>query len=172
LLAALRLPFFFQLCGARQFTQCHRDGFLLPAPEDADLYRGTRRCNRSGEIARILHLMIIHGSDNIADLDSFLGCRAVGLELSDKSALAFFRSSSSAIAGVTNWIFTPIHSRVTSPLLLSCSTTNLTVSTKISKATPTKPPDGEEIALLTPMTSPSTLKVCPPELPLLTGASI
>ena len=37
---------------------------------------------------------------------------------------------------------------------------------------PTEPPDGEKIAVLTPTTSPSRLKVGPPELPLFTGASI
>ena len=37
---------------------------------------------------------------------------------------------------------------------------------------PTEPPDGEKIAVLTPITLPSTSKVGPPELPLLTGASI
>jgi hypothetical protein len=37
---------------------------------------------------------------------------------------------------------------------------------------PTDPPDGEKIAVLTPMTSPSMLKLGPPELPTFTGASI
>jgi hypothetical protein len=37
---------------------------------------------------------------------------------------------------------------------------------------PTDPPDGEKIAVLTPITLPSVLKVGPPELPLFTGASI
>ena len=37
---------------------------------------------------------------------------------------------------------------------------------------PTEPPDGEKIAVLTPMTFPSMSKVGPPELPLLTCASI
>jgi hypothetical protein len=37
---------------------------------------------------------------------------------------------------------------------------------------PTEPPDGEKIAVLTPITLPSTSKAGPPELPLLMGASI
>ena len=37
---------------------------------------------------------------------------------------------------------------------------------------PTEPPDGEKIAVLTPITLPSTSKVGPPELPRLIGASI
>jgi hypothetical protein len=37
---------------------------------------------------------------------------------------------------------------------------------------PTEAPDGEKIAVLTPMTLPSMSKLGPPELPLFTGASI
>ena len=36
----------------------------------------------------------------------------------------------------------------------------------------TEPPDGEKIAVFTPMTLPSVSNVGPPELPLFTGASI
>jgi hypothetical protein len=61
---------------------------------------------------------------------------------------------------------------VTEPLSLSCATTVFTVSDGIANAMPIEPPDGEKIAVLTPMTLPSTSKVGPPELPLLTGASI
>ena len=42
----------------------------------------------------------------------------------------------------------------------------------MAKAMPTLPPDGEKIAVLTPMTSPSRLKAGPPELPRFTAASI
>ena len=42
----------------------------------------------------------------------------------------------------------------------------------MAKAMPTLPPDGEKIAVLTPMTSPLRLKVGPPELPRFTAASI
>jgi len=35
----------------------------------------------------------------------------------------------------------------------------------MAKPMPTLPPDGEKIAVLTPTTSPSVLKVGPPELP-------
>ena len=45
-------------------------------------------------------------------------------------------------------------------------------SLAIAKPIPTLPPEGEKIAVLTPTTSPSALKVGPPELPWLTGASI
>ena len=76
------------------------------------------------------------------------------------------------MSGVTAWICTPIQPRVTLPLSRSCATTLLTVSAGMAKAMPTEPPDGEKIAVLTPMTLPSTSKVGPPELPLFTGASI
>ena len=37
---------------------------------------------------------------------------------------------------------------------------------------PTLPPDGEKIAVFTPNTVPSSVKLGPPELPRLMGASI
>src|SRR5262249_60523663 len=58
------------------------------------------------------------------------------------------------------------------PLVLELGDDRLTVSAGTSKAMPTDPPEGEKIAVLTPMTLPSMSKVGPPELPLLTGASI
>ena len=76
------------------------------------------------------------------------------------------------MSGVTAWICTPIQPRVTLPLSRSCATTLFTVSAGIANAIPTEPPDGEKIAVLTPITLPSTSKVGPPELPLFTGASI
>ena len=78
----------------------------------------------------------------------------------------------SAISWVTCWICTPIHPRLTLPFSLSWVTTPFTVSAGIANAMPTDPPDGETIAVLTPITLPSTSKVGPPELPRLTGASI
>src|SRR5215470_13753676 len=85
---------------------------------------------------------------------------------------AFLSPRLSAISEVTGWIWTPIQPRVTVPLSLSWATTDLTVSAGIANAIPTEPPDGEKIAVLTPITLPSVSNVGPPELPLLTGASI
>ena len=76
------------------------------------------------------------------------------------------------MSAVTGWICTPIQPRVTVPLSLSWATTVFTVSAGIAKAMPTEPPEGEKIAVLTPITAPSTSKVGPPELPRFTGASI
>lgn len=76
------------------------------------------------------------------------------------------------MAVVTGWTCTPIHPRVTWPLSSSWDTTALTVSAGMSKPMPTEPPDGEKMAVLTPMTLPSTSNAGPPELPLLIGASI
>ena len=41
----------------------------------------------------------------------------------------------------------------------------------MAKPMPTEPPDGETMAVLTPITWPSMLKIGPPELPGLIGAS-
>jgi len=57
-------------------------------------------------------------------------------------------------------------------LSLSWAITFCTVEAGIEKPIPTLPPDGEKIAVFTPMTSPCMLKDGPPELPLFTGASI
>ena len=73
---------------------------------------------------------------------------------------------------MTGWICTPIHPRVTEPCSRSWSTTARTVVAGMANAIPTLPPDGEKIAVFTPITLPLTSKVGPPELPRLTGASI
>ena len=73
---------------------------------------------------------------------------------------------------MTGWISTPSQPRATTPLSLSWATTDFTTSLAIAKPMPTLPPEGEKIAVLTPTTWPSLLKVGPPELPWLTGASI
>ena len=46
------------------------------------------------------------------------------------------------------------------------------VAAGISKPMPTEPPEGEKMAVLTPITLPCVSKVGPPELPRLIGASI
>ena len=55
------------------------------------------------------------------------------------------------MSAVTGWICTPIQPRLTLPVSLSCATTDFTVSAGMAKAMPTEPPDGEKIAVLTPM---------------------
>ena len=67
---------------------------------------------------------------------------------------------------VTGWICTPIQPRVTEPCSLSWVTTLLTVSAGIAKAMPTEPPDGEKIAVLTPITLPSVSNVGPARIAL------
>src|SRR5207302_1548053 len=73
--------------------------------------------------------------------------------------LACFMPRLSAMSAVTGWICTPIHPRVTLPPSLSWLTTDFTVSAGIANAMPTEPPDGEKIAVLTPITLPSTARV-------------
>ena len=76
------------------------------------------------------------------------------------------------MSAVTGCTCTPIQPRVTWPLSLSWATTILAVSAGMSKPMPTEPPEGEKIAVLTPITLPSMSNVGPPELPRLIGASI
>jgi hypothetical protein len=55
---------------------------------------------------------------------------------------------------VIAWICTPIQPRSTVPPSRSAAMTVLVVSEGMAKAMPTLPPEGEKIAVLTPMTSP------------------
>jgi len=109
--------------------------------------------------------------DNVAALNAAWR-RTVLLRLGHERTGRLFQAMLSAMSGVTDWICTPIQPRVTLPLSRNWATTLLTVSAGMANAMPTEPPDGEKIAVLTPITLPSTSKVGPPELPLLTGASI
>jgi hypothetical protein len=67
---------------------------------------------------------------------------------------------------------TPSHARRTSPNSRSCWITFLAISLGIEKPMPIEPPEGEKIAVLTPITSPSVLNIGPPELPRLIEASV
>ncbi len=60
----------------------------------------------------------------------------------------------------------------TRPLRISSGTTRLTVSTGMAKPTPAFEPDGEMIAVVTPMTRPAESSSGPPELPGLIAASV
>ena len=73
---------------------------------------------------------------------------------------------------VTGWICTPSHARLTWPCSLSWATTIFAVRAGMSKPMPTEPPEGEKMAVFTPITFPLLLNAGPPELPLLMGASI
>ena len=71
---------------------------------------------------------------------------------------AFFMPRLSAMPAVTGWICTPSQPRVTWPCSLSWATTIFAVSAGMSKPMPTEPPDGEKIAVLTPITLPSDVE--------------
>src|SRR5215470_15256801 len=81
-----------------------------------------------------------------------------------RAPCALFIPKPSAMPVVTDWTCTPIQPCLTTPLSLSWATTIFTVSEGIA----TEPPDGENIAVLTATTLPSTSKAGPPELPSLT----
>ena len=64
--------------------------------------------------------------------------------------------SPSAISSVTCWMRTPIQPRRVSPKSRSCSITGLAVAEGTAKPMPIEPPEGEMIAVLMPITSPSS----------------
>ena len=76
------------------------------------------------------------------------------------------------MSSLTFWITTPSQPRSTVPVALSWVTTSCTRAAGTAKAMPTLPPEGEKIAVLTPITLPSRSKEGPPELPRFTAASI
>ena len=76
------------------------------------------------------------------------------------------------MASSTFWMRTPSQPRRVSPNFCSCSMTGCTVLAGVAKPMPTEPPDGDRIAVLMPITSPSMLNSGPPELPLLMEASV
>ncbi len=76
------------------------------------------------------------------------------------------------MASSTFWMRTPSQPRRVSPNLSNCSITGPAVPAGVAKPMPTEPPEGERMAVLMPMTSPSRLNSGPPELPLLMAASV
>ena len=82
------------------------------------------------------------------------------------------RRRPSASSSVTLWMRTPSQPRRTSPNSRSCKTIVFARSEGIAKPMPIEPPEGENIAVLTPTTSPSMLNMGPPELPRLMAASV
>ncbi|OYX65396.1 MAG: phosphoserine phosphatase SerB [Rhizobiales bacterium 32-66-11] len=78
----------------------------------------------------------------------------------------------SAISSLTLWMRTPIQPRRTSLNCSSWAITGVAVEDGTAKPMPIDPPEGEMIAVLMPMTSPSMLNSGPPELPRLMAASV
>ena len=76
------------------------------------------------------------------------------------------------MSSVTCWMRTPSQPRRVSPNWRSWSITATAVLDGTAKPMPIEPPEGEMIAVLTPITSPSRLNSGPPELPRLMAASV
>jgi hypothetical protein len=78
----------------------------------------------------------------------------------------------SAISSLTCWMRTPSQPRRTSLNSRNWSITGSAVFDGTAKPMPIEPPDGEMIAVFTPITSPLRLNNGPPELPRLMAASV
>jgi hypothetical protein len=76
------------------------------------------------------------------------------------------------MSSVTGWMRTPSQPRRVSPNWRSWSTTPEASCEGMEKPMPIEPPDGEMIAVLMPMTSPTLLNSGQPELPRLIAASV
>ena len=84
----------------------------------------------------------------------------------------YLRPKLSAKSGVTVCILTPNHPLTVLPYCINWFITPSAKDDGIAKPIPTLPPEGEYIAVFTPITSPSKLNNGPPEFPLLIGASV
>src|SRR6516225_8520030 len=80
--------------------------------------------------------------------------------------------TASAISSVTGWMRAPIQPRSTLPVAFSCSMIGRAKADGTAKPIPIEPPEGENIAVLIPITSPERLNIGPPELPRLIDASV
>ena len=76
------------------------------------------------------------------------------------------------MSSVPGWMRTPSQPRRVSPNFCNCSMIGTTVLAGVAKPMPMEPPDGDRMAVLMPITSPSMLNSGPPELPLLMAASV
>src|SRR4051794_35281413 len=73
---------------------------------------------------------------------------------------------------MTSWTSTPIRPRLTSPCATICSTTFRAMLIGTAKPIPTLPPLCEKMAVLIPISRPSSVTSVPPELPGLIDASV
>ena len=96
----------------------------------------------------------------------------LSVTLATKAPSAFLRPNLSAISSVTFCIRTPSQPRRVLPYLINCPMTPLAIFEGVEKPIPMLPPDGDNIIVLMPITSPSILNKGPPECPLLIEASV
>ena len=116
--------------------------------------------------------MPVHGCDDITGDNASLGRGAICLWLGDKCTLSSLQAGVLCDVGSDRLNLKADPTAANKPLVLKLSNYRLYGLSRNVEGMPTDPPDGEKIAVLIPMTFPSTSKVGPPELPLFTGASI
>ena len=70
----------------------HRDRLLLPIADNAEFRRTARRgCRESfDKIARVLHALVVHRSDDIGNFNSTLDGRTIRLELNNEGTFGSF----------------------------------------------------------------------------------
>ena len=92
--------------------------------------------------------------------------------LATKAPRGLSRARLSAISSVTGWMRTPSQPRRISPNSRSWRMIGLARLAAMANPMPTLPPEGEKMAVFTPITLPSMLNRGPPELPRLIDASV
>ena len=114
---------------------------------------------------RIGDRFAVDRGDDVAVLEAGRGRRRVLLGLGDERALGVLEAEAVGDILRDRLDLHPEPAARDLAVVLQCWTTPLATSLAMAKPMPTLPPDGEKIAVLTPTTSPSALKVGPPELP-------
>ena len=121
-----------------------------------------------GELPQSLfELFAIDCGDDVTDLDACLCRWAVGLDAGHQRSFQFLQAKT--ISDVfCDWLD---RSADVAPLnksagCFNCATTAVTVVAGMANPMPTDPPDGEKMAVLTPMTRPFMPKVGPPNAPI------
>ena len=134
-------------CSARLAVAHHRDRRRL-----ARLHAG----HRHGEVARRRHGLAVEADHHVAGLQAALGRRAVRLDLRDQRALALGRPAPRCASSVVHRAAWRRRASRAPPgrVSRSCATTCWAIFGGTAKPMPAEAPEGEKIAVFTPITSP------------------
>ena len=148
------------------------DFLALADDPDVDGLANRGLADDARQVLRFLHLDAVELDDHVARLDAGRLGRALLVDAGDQRAAR--RAEAEALGdGVVDVL--DAHAEPAAAGLAELRELvdhGLGRADGTEKPMPMEPPDGERIAVLMPMTSPSMLNSGPPELPLLMAASV
>ena len=145
----------------------------LADDDDLDVLADRRVGDDARQVAHLLDVLAVELDDDVAGLDAGGLRRALVVDAGDQRAAR--RLDVEALGDLVGDLLDAARraSRAaSSPNSRSWSITAIAVFDGTAKPMPIEPPDGEMIAVFTPITSPSRLNSGPPELPRLMAASV